>query len=122
MTEQYLCWKCGTSIEGLPLPLSRLAKCPNCEAELHVCKLCEFYDEHVAEQCQETIADYVKDKESANFCEYFSISADAYHPQESIQTGNNMNKLNELFGLEDNPDQQSTEDKARAELDALFKK
>lgn len=59
--------------------------------------MCEFYDTAKAKHCRETVAEEVKDKQAANFCDYFRPSATAYQPAA-----------------------QSAADKARAELEALF--
>jgi hypothetical protein len=66
MTNALICWKCGASLAELPLPLGRLAECLACHAELHVCRMCEFYDPRVTNSCNEPRAEEVKDKESAN--------------------------------------------------------
>ncbi len=65
------CWKCGASLDGVPMPISRLSVCLACRAELHVCRLCECYDTRVAQACREPLADEVRDKTRANFCEHF---------------------------------------------------
>ena len=65
------CWKCGASLDDIPLPIGRLSECLSCRAELHVCLLCEFYDPSVAESCREPMTEEVKDKTRSNFCEYF---------------------------------------------------
>ena len=71
------CWKCAASLDGVPLPIGRLAECLSCRTELHVCRLCEFYDLSVAQACREPIAEEVKDKTRANFCEHFYPRPDA---------------------------------------------
>jgi hypothetical protein len=53
MTNALICWKCGASLAELPLPLGRLAECLACHAELHVCRMCEFYDPRVTNSCDE---------------------------------------------------------------------
>jgi hypothetical protein len=91
------CWKCGASLADYMLPLRRLEECRACHAELHACRLCRFYDTGKAKHCAEPVAEEVKDKASANFCDYFSPTPDAYRP-----------------------DALSAADRARAELEALF--
>ena len=49
-------------------------ECPHCRSDLHVCLNCVFYDEGKANKCREPQADYVKDRERANFCEYFRFN------------------------------------------------
>jgi hypothetical protein len=97
MTGTFVCWRCGVHVSDQPLPLGRTAECSNCRADLHVCRMCEYYDTRVAMSCRETIADEVNDKARANFCDYFTLMSDAY-----IENDSEMTKL------------------ARAQLDALF--
>jgi hypothetical protein len=58
----------------------------DCGADLHVCKNCEFYDPKVYNECRETSADVVREKERANFCEYFQpgTSVDAAKKKEDL--------------------------------------
>ena len=84
MAEDLQCWKCGASIAELTLPLRRLEECLSCETELHVCRMCQFYDRNVAKHCQEPIAEEVKDKTRANFCDYFTPRPGAYIPVDPV--------------------------------------
>jgi hypothetical protein len=86
------CWKCGASLADYSLPLRRLEECRACGAELHACRMCEFYDTSKAKHCREPVAEEVKDKSVANFCDYFR------------------------------PEALSAAERARAELEALFGK
>src|SRR6202035_5458617 len=45
--------------------------CPQCDRPLHACLNCGFYDPAYNNQCRETQAERVVDKDRANFCEYF---------------------------------------------------
>jgi hypothetical protein len=72
MAHNLVCWKCGADLAALTLPLSRRDECARCRAELHVCRMCIDYDEHVAKKCREPIAEEVNDKTQANFCDYFA--------------------------------------------------
>ena len=67
-----ICWKCRkeTNIEK---PV-RGDECPNCHADLHVCKACDFYESGSHNDCRESSADFVSDKERSNFCDYFRVS------------------------------------------------
>jgi hypothetical protein len=116
-----VCWKCGASLEALSLPLQRLDECKQCHAELHVCKLCEWYSTSVAKHCREPIAEEVKDKERANFCDYFKPRADAFTPP-TDEAARATSELESLFGGGNAEPKPSAADKARAELDALFGK
>lgn len=117
MTATLVCWKCGTPIKDLPLPLARLAACPHCRVDLHVCKLCKFYDISVAKYCQEPIADEVLDKERSNFCGYFYAKPNAYQPQD---TAKHTKALDALFGKETQLDKPA--ETAREQLENLFSK
>src|SRR5690606_38843638 len=119
-----VCWKCGASLADLTLPLRRLDECRQCRAELHVCKLCEWYSTSVAKHCREPIAEEVKDKERANFCDYFKPRENAYVNTSTDVAAQARAELEAMFGgaqAADTP-QPSAADKARAELEALFGK
>jgi hypothetical protein len=119
-----VCWKCGASIEELSLPLQRLDECRQCHAELHVCKLCEWYSTAVARHCRETIAEEVKDKERANFCDYYKPKQDAYSAVSLDAASKAKADLEAMFASGSKPaeSQPSAAEKARAELEALFGK
>lgn len=70
-TDTLNCWRCGAAVVDEPLPLSRTAECRQCRAELHVCRMCEFYDTSRANACREPVAEPVADKARANFCGWF---------------------------------------------------
>lgn len=99
MTSSPVCWKCGASIEAQPLPLSRLAECDACRAELHVCRQCLFFDTGKASQCREPVAEEVQDKTRANFCGYFQLRPDAYQSPDDRAAEAARAELEALFGL-----------------------
>jgi hypothetical protein len=68
------CFSCGkkTLFEGL---LSLRAECA-CGYDLHNCNNCKFYDEKAYHECSEPSAEWVKDKEKANFCDHFEAKSD----------------------------------------------
>ncbi len=70
MQKFVLCFSCKTKNEFVD-NLGFREDCENCGADLHVCKNCEFYDPNSYHECRESSADYVKEKERANFCDYF---------------------------------------------------
>ena len=96
MNEALVCWRCGTSLADLSLPLSRTDACRACRAELHACRMCHFYDTSKAKSCAEPIAEEVQDKERSNFCGYFVAAAGRHKPRDPAA------------------------DRSRAALDALF--
>jgi hypothetical protein len=98
MTDELSCWKCGASLEGLPLPLGRRAECLACRAELHVCRMCRFYDPHIARACREPVAEEVQDKERANFCDHFEARAGAFIARDDAAARSARTQLDALFG------------------------
>jgi hypothetical protein len=122
MSSPLVCWKCGASLAELSLPLTRLDECKQCGAELHVCKLCEFYNVTVAKHCRETIAEEVKDKERANFCDYFKPRPDAYSTSKQDAAAKAKADLDSLFGGAKPAAESTAADKAKAELEKLFGK
>jgi hypothetical protein len=116
-----VCWKCGASLAELSLPLRRLDECKACHAELHVCKLCELYSVAVAKHCREPVAEEVRDKERANFCDYFKPRPDAYSAKSLTEAERAKAELESLFGgASARP--ASAADAARAKLEELFRK
>lgn len=66
------CWKCGASI-GLPTGarVGNRDTCPKCGSDLHSCRNCDFYDPGKNNQCSEPQAEWVREKEAANYCDYY---------------------------------------------------
>jgi hypothetical protein len=80
--------------------------CPSCDRALHVCLNCDFYALGYSNECRETQAARVVDKDRFNFCDYF-------RPAESrpaAQTGGKGAGAAAPRGS------------SRAQLDALFRK
>ncbi|MBM4219759.1 MAG: hypothetical protein FJ171_09060 [Gammaproteobacteria bacterium] len=96
MPDALACWKCGAPLADMPLPVGRGEYCRACRAEIHVCRMCRFYDTTKSRQCAEPVAEPVQDKERANFCGYFEPVAGRFKPADPAA------------------------DSARAALDALF--
>jgi len=68
----FSCFQCGKRIDyPSGSRVLRADTCPRCGAHLHCCRNCKFYDPAKPRQCAETQAEWVRDKESANYCDYF---------------------------------------------------
>ncbi len=99
--EQIACWKCGTRLPAdTPLPLSRRSKCGHCQADLHVCRQCRFFDTSKNNQCSEPMAERVVIKERANFCDYFEPNPSAFSGGDDPGTEASKEELNALFGID----------------------
>lgn len=90
-----ICHRCKKTI-SVSEKIGFREDCPSCGASLHTCVNCDFYDQSVYNECRETSAERVLDKEKANYCEYFvarSTNQDAPNPLSDAKK-----KLEELFG------------------------
>jgi hypothetical protein len=76
--------------------------CAACGRDLHCCRNCAHHDPAAYNECRESSAERVSDREAANRCDYFS-------PGTRTRNGTSA-------GADDSRAQ------ALAELDALFKK
>jgi hypothetical protein len=93
-----VCFHCQREL-ALNGKVSRQDQCPHCGSDLHCCLNCEFYDPYAHNRCKEPQAEYVSDREKANFCDYFRFRSS-----------------------EKNGAQMEAKEKAKAEWEALFRK
>ena len=119
MDASLQCYRCGASLEALSLPLSRQDQCPDCFVYLHCCRLCTYFDPGIPEQCREDDADEVKNKENANFCDYFRPNPTAHDSRYVREETQARSQLDALFGGADDGDG-GTDDSLGAAED-LFK-
>lgn len=54
--------------------VGRKETCPSCGADLHCCLNCSFFDPPASKQCREPLAELVKEKSKANFCDYYVLA------------------------------------------------
>ncbi len=66
------CFECGAP---LPSRIFRNTLCESCGADAKVCLNCDFYDVGAQWQCRETISEPVREKNRANFCDFFRPAA-----------------------------------------------
>lgn len=114
---EYSCWRCGTSLEGVPFPVSRLSTCLKCGSELYVCLMCRFHDPKLNDGCREERAEHVQEKARANFCEYLELRTGAFQAKDEAPTSKARAELDALFG---GPKPEAAPEPARDELDKLF--
>lgn len=93
------CYRCGADT-GLSGKTGFNQVCPACNAYLHCCKNCRFFDGRASGGCREPQAELVSDKEKGNHCEYFEFVA-----------GSRAGTIG-----------QDKQKKARTQFDSLFKK
>jgi len=63
----FQCWSCHQTTE-MEDKIKRSDECPHCRLDMRSCKNCQYYDPGAHNECKETIAEYVPDKERGNFC------------------------------------------------------
>ena len=68
------CWSCESDL-GAVREIKREELCPGCQAWVHCCKNCRFWDDG-ARACDEPAAEWVHDRERANFCDFFAIAVE----------------------------------------------
>ena len=97
------CYSCKHEFDDRTM-VYRNTECELCGKELHVCLNCRFHDPSARWECHETIPEAVREKDRANFCDYFSLKTGS--PASAGASGS------------DNP--ASREDRARADVRKLF--
>lgn len=80
-TQQKASISCYSCHKGLDLgegqKILKNEECPYCYASLHCCKMCHFYEPQAYNECKETNAERIVDKEKANYCDYFLLKGQA---------------------------------------------
>ncbi|HEY5648987.1 MAG TPA: hypothetical protein VIU33_05780 [Nitrospiria bacterium] len=93
MVTCFFCKK-TVKIEG---KIRRTEACPNCQSDLYVCRNCRFHDSAAHNECRETQAEWVGDKEKANFCDYFEPSVRDEAAEGDKAGAEARKKLDDLF-------------------------
>lgn len=66
-----ICHGCKQEVD-LEVKVGREDTCPNCYADLHVCFNCQHYDPGRQNECKEPHAGFVRERDRANFCHFFT--------------------------------------------------
>ncbi|HAO92294.1 MAG: hypothetical protein A2X93_03765 [Deltaproteobacteria bacterium GWC2_56_8] len=86
------CFHCRKPVEALPRP-GRGDTCSHCGSDLKVCLNCAFHEASSYNECRETSAERVKDKDKANFCEFFEFR----DPEANRKADDPFKGLKDLF-------------------------
>jgi hypothetical protein len=95
----YFCFKCSKELEFAVkggIIVGRLDTCDHCGAYLHCCKNCGFHDPGIHNECRETLTEFIRDRESANFCSSFYYG-DADEAPKNKNLDEAKSKLDDLF-------------------------
>ena len=98
MAHDMGCWQCGVALADLTLPLGRLDRCKACGADLHCCRQCQLFERSAYQQCREPTVEEVRDKQRANFCDYFKPAAGLKAARDTSTTDAARAALEQLFG------------------------
>ncbi len=90
------CHGCG-AVVGIEGRVGRKELCASCGRPLRCCKNCELYIPTASNQCHEPQAEWVADRESANFCEFFTPSTRGSIAAAVDKAGQARKKLDDLF-------------------------
>ena len=72
--------------------------CAKCDADLHCCRNCRFFDPSVHNQCREAQAEWVKEKDRANYCDYLDPTEAVGPPRRSSSSSSDIKKkFDDLF-------------------------
>ena len=71
---ELVCFNCSNKMSFSAKPGSR-EECDKCHSDVHCCRNCEFYDSKVYNECRETNAEVIREKERSNYCDYFTSRA-----------------------------------------------
>ena len=115
------CHFCGAAMT-LGEPIGREATCESCGRDLRCCLQCRHYDTHYNNDCTETMADPVVDKDRRNFCEYFYFNRAPFTGGGSgvDRKADARSKLEGLFKPSTPPPDRTAD--ARSKLEDLFRK
>jgi hypothetical protein len=91
-----LCHACKKALD-LGRETGRRDECPHCHADLHCCLNCRFYDRSAPKQCREPQADLVREKDRANFCDFFAFAESAAPASAGIDPARSRKALDDLF-------------------------
>lgn len=91
-----ICHQCRSeiSIKGF---ISRTDECPKCGSDIHACLNCENYDVHAHNKCREPQAEWVTDREKANFCDFFIPNRLSASSAQGSRAGDARSAFDNLF-------------------------
>lgn len=97
MFSMAVCYFCGKEIpQGERV--YRSSRCLSCGKDIKICLNCEFYSPGSQWDCREAVSEPVEEKDSANFCEYFSLAHTTRKTSEEEKRKSARSKFDNLFG------------------------
>ncbi len=102
------CDTCGASLPVHTEEITSQSQCPSCEADLHTCRHCVYFDTSAQFECTQPIRKRVSPKHKANECGFFEAKTRV----EKMTTSKNDMRRPNTSGAED----------PREAFERLFKK
>jgi hypothetical protein len=93
--KRHFCHKCKNELV-FEVKLQRADTCPHCGVDMHCCKNCEHWDPSAHNQCKEHIAEYIPDRERANYCTFFTFK-NGVPEDNTARIASSRAKLDALF-------------------------
>ncbi len=100
--EVLRCAMCGKTLPPKLTEIDYTSRCPSCNAELHTCKNCRYFDPGSRFECSQVIPKRIPSKDTGNDCGYFeakttveksvSSSSRAGKPQDAREAFENLFK------------------------------
>ena len=90
------CFSCGKKINISEKP-TRNDICEKCGVYLRVCYNCTFFSESSSNKCSEPQAEWIPEKEKANFCDFFMFADKDYSRNSDISNEDAKSKFDDLF-------------------------
>jgi len=90
-----MCYFCGSEYSER---VYKTTECPSCGKDLKICLNCKFYEPGAHWDCRESIKESVREKDRANFCDYFvyvlrSSGTQAKSEEKQTQARNQFDSL-----------------------------
>ena len=90
------CYNCQSNTSFLEKEkILKAEECPQCQRDLRCCKMCAFYDPSSYNECRESNATRIVEKEKANYCDYFQLTDPKQDNQSTKE--NLLERANSLF-------------------------
>ena len=97
MNKSGVCWSCGQTLAAADF--GRENRCPACQKATHACRNCLYYQPGLNNDCREPVAEYIVDKQGANFCDYFEPNPTAHAAGQETDTEAQRSAAEDLFKL-----------------------
>ncbi len=89
------CYNCGKEFE---VKVYRNTECSSCGKDAKVCLNCRFYSPGSHWDCSESIREAVREKDRANFCDFFELASNFTGNSGKNKEDKAKNAFNSLFG------------------------